>query len=162
PHGRPNRAARVREGRSRRARQLRLVARRLTCPRRNPAGSLAPPRGDVYISVLLSPPPEETPPTSSPSPDSSRGPEHGRLTRYISSFVGIRPLPFALASASVPLLQPAANDFNPSALPRFVKDQPIPTGIVLFTVFAMVLWRFRHELPLAAAFGVAGRKDLPA
>jgi signal peptidase I len=26
----------------------------------------------------------------------------------------------------------------------------------------MILWRFRHDLPLAAAIGVGGRKDIPA
>jgi signal peptidase I len=83
------------------------------------------------------------------------------VTRYIFYFVWIFALPFALAIGSVWLLTPAPGSIGPSGLRVFVAEQQIPTGIVLFTVFAMTLWRFRHDLPLAAVIGVGGRKDIP-
>lgn len=83
------------------------------------------------------------------------------MTRYIFYFVWIFALPFALALGSVWLLTPAPGSINPSGLRVFVAEQQIPAGIVLFTIFAMALWRFRHELPLSASIGVGGRKDIP-
>jgi signal peptidase I len=83
------------------------------------------------------------------------------VIRYVFYFVWIFALPFAFALGSVWLLTPAPGAINPSGLRVFVAEQQIPTGIVLFTVFAMTLWRFRHDLPLAAAIGVGGRKDIP-
>ena len=85
----------------------------------------------------------------------------GRLGRYVFYFVWICAVPFALAIGSVWLLTPPPGALNPSSLRVFVGEQQIPMGIVLFTAFAMMLWRFRHDLPIAAAIGLGGRKDIP-
>ncbi len=70
-------------------------------------------------------------------------------------------VPMALAIASVWVLSPPAGGAPTAELRRFVGDQQIPAGIVLYTIFAMVFWRFRHELPFAAMIGIGGRKDIP-
>ncbi len=141
--------------------------------------ALAAPRAGVYISVLLSSP-EDTPPTPAPGhtavseaspssrPPGSDPPPHehdgdGGFMRFVFYFFWVFAVPFALAIGNVWLLTP-----TPAALPGasglrvFVAEQQIPAGIVLFTIFAMVVWRFRHDLPLAAAIGVGGRRDVPA
>ncbi len=84
-----------------------------------------------------------------------------RLFRYVFYFFWIIALPFALAVANVWLLTPNAGSPASGGLREFVKEQQIPAGIVLFTLFAMALWRFRHDLPLATAIGVGGRRDVP-
>jgi signal peptidase I len=121
----------------------------------------------------LTPPNEDSPAPSSASgareePASARGSvpdppgfNDGRIGRYVFYFVWIGAVPFALAIGSVWLLTPAPGAINPMALRVFVGEQQIPMGIVLFTVFAMTLWRFRHDLPLAAGIGLGGRKDIP-
>jgi signal peptidase I len=70
-------------------------------------------------------------------------------------------VPFALAIGNVWLLTPSPDAQAPGGLRVFVFQQPIPAGIILFTLFAMILWRFRHDLPLASAIGVGGRRDVP-
>ena len=70
-------------------------------------------------------------------------------------------LSFGLAVVSVWLLTPAPGNLAAGGLRVFVGEQQIPSGIVLFTIYAMVLWRFRHDLPFAAAIGVGGRRDVP-
>jgi signal peptidase I len=74
--------------------------------------------------------------------------------------VWIVTLPFVLAILSVWLLTPAPGDTTAGGLRLFVGEQQIPTGIVLFTLFAMVAWHFRYELPLSGALG-GGRRDIP-
>jgi len=72
--------------------------------------------------------------------------------------------PFALAIVTVKLLRAPA-DLVASDLfgvvRAFVRDQEVPAGIVLFTLFEMALWSIRHHLPLADRLGVAGRHGLP-
>jgi signal peptidase I len=82
--------------------------------------------------------------------------------RFVFHVVWIGVVPFALAIANVWLLTPAPGTVGAGELRDFVKDQQIPAGIVLFTLFAMGIWRFRHDLPLAGAIGVGGRRDVPA
>ncbi len=82
--------------------------------------------------------------------------------RIVFYFFWVGAVPFALAIANVWLLTPPPGAVGVGALRDFVKDQQIPAGIVLFTIFAMIVWRFRHDLPLAAAIGVGGRRDVPA
>ena len=53
------------------------------------------------------------------------------------------------------------------SLPRWawvdtVRGQPIPVGIVLFTLSALILWHYRFWLPGASAAGIGGRPGLPA
>ncbi len=44
----------------------------------------------------------------------------------------------------------------------FVHAQPVPAGIVLFTIFEVALWAARHQLPFAAHAHPPVRADLPA
>jgi signal peptidase I len=82
--------------------------------------------------------------------------------RSVFYFFWVFAIPFALAIGNVWLLTPGAGmEPGAGALRKFVAEQQIPAGIVLFTIFAMVIWRFRHDLPLAAAIGVGGRRDVP-
>jgi hypothetical protein len=43
----------------------------------------------------------------------------------------------------------------------WVKDQPVPTLIVLFTIFEMVLYSYRHVLPGSQYLGGNERTDVP-
>ena len=43
----------------------------------------------------------------------------------------------------------------------WVKDQPVPTLIVLFTLFEMLLYSYRHSLPGAQYLGTSERSDVP-
>jgi signal peptidase I len=82
--------------------------------------------------------------------------------RFVFYFFWVFAVPFALAIGNVWLLTPAPGAVGAGGLRVFVAEQQIPAGIVLFTLFAMIIWRFRHDLPLAAAIGVGGRRDVPA
>lgn len=116
-------------------------------------------------------PPEDTPPPSSPTEakdlpndppkDGSSSASGSTGLRALFYIVWIIALPFALAILAVWLLTPAPGDHAAGGLRVFVAEQQIPAGIVLFTLFAMVIWHFRFELPLSGALGV-GRKDIPA
>lgn len=86
----------------------------------------------------------------------------GRIVRLMFYVVWILAVPLALAVGAVWLLTPPHKSGGAQPLRDFVGEQQIPVGIVLFTVFAMILWRFRHDLPLATALGVGGRRDIPA
>ncbi|MEZ4308829.1 MAG: signal peptidase I [Polyangiaceae bacterium] len=93
---------------------------------------------------------------TSPSPSI----HDGRYLRILFHFV-LFGLAFGLSVLTVWLLTPAPGNLSAGGLRVFVGDQQIPSGIVLFTIYAMVLWRFRHDLPFAAAIGVGGRRDVP-
>jgi signal peptidase I len=72
--------------------------------------------------------------------------------------------PLALALLSVSLLKAPDGEHGSGLvwqLRWMVRDQPVPAGIVLFTLFEMLLYRWRHQLPLAGAAAVGGRADLP-
>ena len=84
----------------------------------------------------------------------------GRALRFVFYAV-LFGLSFGLAVLSVWLLTPAPSDLAAGGLRVFVGEQQIPSGIVMFTIFAMALWRFRHDLPFAATIGVGGRRDVP-
>jgi signal peptidase I len=43
----------------------------------------------------------------------------------------------------------------------FAREQSVPTGIALFTILELVLYSFRHRLPLARFVAVAGRHGVP-
>jgi signal peptidase I len=74
-------------------------------------------------------------------------------------------VPLALAWLTTTLLAP-----GPGAYPEgfwgqlrwLVQDQQVPALIVFFTLYDIVLYHYRHSLPLAGPAGVAGRTDLPA
>jgi signal peptidase I len=89
---------------------------------------------------------------------------HSKLIRYVFWAVWFVLVPAALAFLAVWVLKPPdalAPTGAISKLRWIVQDQPVPAGIVLFTLFEMVLYHFRHDLPLAGQVGVGGRNDLP-
>jgi signal peptidase I len=79
------------------------------------------------------------------------------------AFVGLWfvAVPALLAYLAVQLLSGDPTDLTVGVLRTFVRDQPLPAGIILFTAFEMTLWRFRHDLPLASRLSVGGRVGLP-
>jgi signal peptidase I len=42
------------------------------------------------------------------------------------------------------------------------REQSVPAGIVVFTLFEGMLWYYRHRLPFSAPFSLGGRIGLPA
>jgi signal peptidase I len=89
---------------------------------------------------------------------------NAKVFRYVFWAVWFVLLPLLLAILAVSILKPtdavvAADGID--RLRQLVKDQQVPAGIVLFTAFEMLIYHFRHYLPLAAAAGVGGRADLP-
>lgn len=73
-------------------------------------------------------------------------------------------VPLGLAALTVWVVQPTGHVVGASPLDQlryWVDDQPVPSLIVLFTLFEMALYRVRHSLPLAAELGVGGRADVP-
>ncbi|MFZ5892225.1 MAG: signal peptidase I [Myxococcota bacterium] len=73
-------------------------------------------------------------------------------------------VPALLGYLTVTVLAPG-EDFTPtSALEQFlwlVRDQRVPAMIVFFAAYEMLLYRYRHHLPLAAYLGAGLRSDLP-
>ncbi len=74
-------------------------------------------------------------------------------------------IPFVFACLAVWGLTPPSGMERGGALgviESIVREQPVPVGIVAFTLFEMVLWAFRHRLPLARHAHPPLRSDLPA
>jgi signal peptidase I len=72
--------------------------------------------------------------------------------------------PFALACILVWALSPASGVDHGGILgfiEERVRDQPVPFGIVTFTLFEMALWAVRHHLPLAYHAHPPLREGLP-
>lgn len=84
------------------------------------------------------------------------------MLRYVFYLVGMGAVPLGLSMLLVWLLTPPPDAGTVGGLRRIVEAQPIPFGIVLFTLFALILWRYRYDLPFAGAIGVSGRRDIPA
>jgi signal peptidase I len=96
------------------------------------------------------------------SPERGARPGQGpAVLRYAFYGVWVAAVPFALAVITVWLLTPRSATAPVGGLRQFVGEQQIPAGIVLFTIFLLVIWRFRHDLPLSGAIGVGGRRDIP-
>jgi signal peptidase I len=92
--------------------------------------------------------------------DLNQGP---RLLRYLFYLIWLFAIPATLAVTAVRLLKPSPLMIHSVGwLRRFVGEQQVPATIMFFTLFAMILWRLRHVLPLAGISGVVGRTDLPA
>ena len=73
-------------------------------------------------------------------------------------------VPLALAALTVWALKPGAGEVATSGFGKLrfiVQDQPVPSGIVLFTLYEMLLDHFRYYLPFAANVGLGGRADVP-
>lgn len=86
------------------------------------------------------------------------------LFRFVFLAVWFIFVPAVLAFLAVMLLQGSPSDPPENVLQQFqgfVREQPIPAWIVLFTVFEMTLYSFRHSLPLSERMPVAGRSGLP-
>ncbi len=83
-----------------------------------------------------------------------------RTAFYALWFVAV---PAALAALTIWLLKPAIPDPYSTGFEKmrfWVHDQPVPVGIVLFTLFEMVLYHYRYSLPFADRVGLGGRPDL--
>src|SRR5262245_19257987 len=106
----------------------------MTPERALPAGE-AP---DKEPRALLSTSSTQPKPQASATTPGVRDP---RMLRYVFNFFWIFALPLVLAVLGVWLLTPSPASLAPGGLRIFVGDQQIPSGIVLFTVFAMGLWR---------------------
>ncbi|MCC6214589.1 MAG: signal peptidase I [Polyangiaceae bacterium] len=107
----------------------------------------------------MSEPPE---PAAPAEPAAPRAPtrEIGRAGRGLYTALWYFAIPLALAWASVQALSSLPEGAGGALVDKlrfFVVDQPIPAGIVFFTLFDMAIVRFRHRLPLASSFGLAGR-----
>jgi signal peptidase I len=102
------------------------------------------------------------PPASAPKPPPQSGARVFRAAYWAAWFVFV---PFVLATVLVWALTP------PSGVDRagvigwvqgFVREQPVPVGIVAFTIFEMLVAAARHHLPLARYAYPPLRTDLPA
>ena len=72
--------------------------------------------------------------------------------------------PFALSCVLVWALTPPSGIDHGGALgwiEGWVREQPVPVGIVTFTLIAMAMWAARHHLPLAYHAHPPLRSDLP-
>jgi signal peptidase I len=67
-------------------------------------------------------------------------------------------VPLALAVTVVGLFDSSTDT---GLLVTFVREQRVPAGIVLFTIFEMSLYYFRHRLPLASQAVSASQRGLP-
>jgi signal peptidase I len=91
-------------------------------------------------------------------------PRVSRLLKLIYWAVWFVLLPIVAASLLIWALTPpsAAEVGGPLGwLEGIVRAQPVPVGIVLFTVVEIVLWAARHQLPLAKYAHPPSRADLP-
>lgn len=96
-----------------------------------------------------------------PSPVS--GSNTARHLLFLATWFVFAPLLAALALV-VFLSGPADTEIGSgmfAALRNFARQQPIPLGILAFTVFEMVCWSYRHLLPGASAAKFGGRGGLP-
>ncbi len=108
------------------------------------------------------PEPKSSPARETRAPEERPRVRDARFLRGLFYVAWVFAAPFALAVGGVWLLTPDPGSGPAGPLRIFVSEQQVPAGIVLFTLFAMLIWRFRHDLPLAESVGVAGRRDLPA
>lgn len=91
-------------------------------------------------------------------------PEKSKVYRLLFLGAWFFAAPLALAVVSVKLLRAPADLVATDLfglVRAFVRDQEVPAGIVLFTLFEMLLYSVRHQLPLADYLSVAGRHGLP-
>ena len=91
-------------------------------------------------------------------------PQRSRLLRYLYWTIWFVLLPIVLASVFVwALTPPSGAEVNGVLgwLESLVRAQPVPVGIVLFTLFEIVLWGARHQLPFSRHAQPPLRADLP-
>lgn len=70
---------------------------------------------------------------------------------------GLSVLTYNLVAPSEQIIQVTLWD----TIQYWVKDQPVPTLIVLFTIFEMVLYSYRHSLPGSQYLSTNERSDVP-
>ena len=104
-------------------------------------------------------------PVESPETSLAGPPPPPRILRSIYWFAWFIIVPFAMACAFVWGLSPSSGMDRPGVigwLESVVREQPVPVGIVAFTLFEMALWAARQWLPLARFANPPMRADLPA
>jgi signal peptidase I len=87
-----------------------------------------------------------------------------RVLRLVYWTVWFGALPVVLACIFVWALSPSSGAELSSGigfLQTLVRAQPVPIGIVVFTLFEMALWAARHQLPFAKHAHPPSRSDLP-
>ncbi|HMJ12311.1 MAG TPA: signal peptidase I, partial [Polyangiaceae bacterium] len=102
----------------------------------------------------------KTPREGRPGP----GVQNPKLIRYAFWAFWFFLVPLGLAVLSVKLIRPDEMLVPTGVIERIrwlVQDQQVPAAIVLFTAFEMVLYHYRHYLPLSGKIGTSGRSDLP-
>lgn len=80
------------------------------------------------------------------------GPPPKRMLRTVYWALWFCFVPFGMACLLVWALTPASGVEHSGVLgwaESWVRDQPVPMGIVTFTLFEVALWAIRHRLPLA-------------
>jgi signal peptidase I len=112
--------------------------------------------------------PDQLPPQpAAPAHDAHSGhPNHPplRVLRTVYWVIWFVLLPSVLASVLVWALTPPSGVEQPGVfgwIQSAVGGQPLPVGIVAFTIFAVALWAVRHHLPLARHAHPTMRDDLP-
>jgi signal peptidase I len=101
-----------------------------------------------------------------PSPSEGGEPEPGPgraggALRYLFYALWLVAVPLGLGLGTVWALTPGPSDYAADWFRGFVGEQQVPALILFFTLFAMVVWRFRYALPLAGPLGVLPRSDVP-
>jgi signal peptidase I len=91
-------------------------------------------------------------------------PMRSRLLRLVYWVIWFGVAPIVLACMAIWLLAPASGGEPSGALAwaqSLVRSQPVPVGIILFTVFEIVVWTFRQALPFAKHAYPPLRTDVP-
>jgi signal peptidase I len=90
--------------------------------------------------------------------------KRSRILRFAYWFLWFALTPIVLASLAIwALTPPSSADLNGALgwAQSVVRAQPVPVGIVLFTMFEVALWAARHQLPFARHAHPPLRADLP-
>jgi len=91
--------------------------------------------------------------------------QQNRFLRYLYWAIWFGLVPFVLSYLLVwALTPPSGVDAGTlvGVVESYVREQPVPVGIVVFTVFEMALWACRHILPLSRFAHTPLRADIPA
>ncbi|MBN1605294.1 MAG: signal peptidase I [Polyangiaceae bacterium] len=89
---------------------------------------------------------------------------HKSKLRYVFWPIWLAAVPLGLAALTLWALVPGHESMATGFLGRlrgYAQDQPVPSLIVLFTLYEVLLYRWRHRLPLAEWAGIGGRVDVP-
>jgi signal peptidase I len=101
----------------------------------------------------------------SPSSHEMAPVKRSRILRFAYWFLWFALTPVVLASLTIwALTPPSSADLSGvfGWVQSVVRAQPVPVGIVLFTMFEVALWAARHQLPFARHAHPPLRADLPA